>query len=109
MPTTDVSDNRFITDFVRMAMATTFTTTARLVFIVAAAATAASRLASTGAPETEVRHAEAARVVFIQEPATDEALPSDVPRIVVTAKRMTPDEKAAFDAEQTAMRLATRQ
>jgi hypothetical protein len=91
-------------------LATTINTT-RFIFFAVACAAAVARFNSAAAPETETtfNEVDSSRVVVVTEsasgsipPAGAAAVANDVPRIVVTAKRMTPEQKAAFDAAEQA-------
>jgi hypothetical protein len=92
-------------------LATTINTT-RFIFFAVACAAAVARFNSAAAPETETAFSEAdvSHVVIVAEPAPVPAsIPpagasaaGDIPRVVVTAKRMTAEQKAAFDALEKA-------
>jgi hypothetical protein len=91
-------------------LAKTISTT-RFVFFAVACAAAVARFNSAAAPETETTFDEvdSSRVVVLTEPAPGSippagatAVSNDVPRVVITAKRMTPEQKAAFDASEQA-------
>lgn len=93
-------------------LATSINTT-RFIFFAAVCAAAVARFNSAAAPETETtfNEVDSSRVVVVVEPvpgalppAGAAAIPTDVPRVVITAKRMTPDQKAAFDAGEKAER-----
>lgn len=83
-------------------MNATISKAARLVLILAAMGAAASRFHSVAAPESSIEEIEAASVVFAIEPAAAAPAPVDdaMPHVVVVGKRMTPEQKAAYDAEQ---------
>jgi hypothetical protein len=88
-------------------MTTILINTAHIVFIVAGLSAVATRFSSTAAPETFVDEITVSNIVFIPEPAhgtSTATVPAtateDMPHVVITGRRMTPGEKAAFDAQQ---------
>ncbi|TFW00532.1 hypothetical protein E4K72_15445 [Oxalobacteraceae bacterium OM1] len=85
-------------------MNATVSKAARIVLILAAMGAAASRFHSVAAPESSVEEIEAASVVFAVEPAAAASAPAAadeaMQHVVIVGKRMTPEQKAAYDADQ---------
>ncbi|NEX64155.1 hypothetical protein [Noviherbaspirillum galbum] len=93
--------------------------TAQIALVIAAFGAAVTRLGSTAAPETEAALPVPAAIatypaalpvtVLPEEVASgDDASADAIPRVVITAKRMTAAEKAAFDEQEQRYRMAMR-